>query len=84
MARFVVEKCFMDVFAALSMYFYIDNRNIGSSHLIHQPTSYYVLDLVEEFYDVFAKSDILDDCKSFKLMMRLNNHHVCRDHLYLY
>lgn len=30
-------------------------------------TSYYIPDLMEEFYNGFAKSNILDDSKSFKL-----------------
>lgn len=67
MAWFIVEKCFRDVFTTFLVYFVSTIETFGWVCLIYQSTSFYILGLVEEFYDSFAKIFISDDHKSFQL-----------------
>lgn len=48
----------------------VNDWNFGLNWLVYAPTSYYIFDLVKEFYNGFAKSNNSDDYKSFKLKWR--------------
>lgn len=49
---------------------------LGRNWLVYMPTSYYIPELVEEFYNGFTKFDISDDLKSIKLHWRGEIHTV--------
>lgn len=63
----MVEKCFWDIFVVFFVYFVSTIETLSWNWLVYMLTYYYIPDLVEKFYNGFAKFDILDDNKSFKL-----------------
>lgn len=65
-ARFIVEKCFRDVFVAfLCILCWLLTHLVGTVSFISQHHSMSLS--LQEFYDGFVESNILDDHKSFQL-----------------
>lgn len=73
MNRFGVEKSFREIFATFAVYFMSVIELSRWDYLIYQPTSYYALDLIEEFYVRFVKSNVSNDCKSFELKWQVGH-----------